>query len=74
MNHQARNELILEKVRELVEDLLVRDRKEDVLLPLGEIEESVGDYIRGVQIWEMTREFEAELLRRIPVPSRTAGV
>lgn len=73
MNVKARNELILEKVRDLAEDLLVRDRKEDVLLPQGEIEAAVGDYVNGIGIWEMVREFESELMRRIPVPKRTAG-
>lgn len=67
MNAKETRELILGKVRELVEDLLVNDRKEDQVLPLGAIEESAADLVNGVAVWEMTQEFEHELLQRLPV-------
>lgn len=68
MNAKETRELILGKVRELVEDLLVNDRKEDPVLPLGAIEESAADLVNGAAVWEMTLEFERELLKRLPVP------
>lgn len=68
MNAKETREYILEKVRELVEDLLVNDRKEDRVLPLGAIEDSAADLVSGVALWEMTLVFERELIKRLPVP------
>jgi hypothetical protein len=61
-----RREIILEKLDQLADALLEGDRKEDSLLPLGEIEAATA--AQEVTIGEMTLRFEERLRGRIPVP------
>jgi len=67
MNANTRRERIFIALDQALEDFLITGRKEDRVLPLGEIEQSVRDW--DVTIAEMTQFFSEWMRARIPVPN-----
>jgi hypothetical protein len=67
----TRRELIIITIRDLVEDFLGDDRKEDEELPRGAIEDAVAKW--DITIGEMALVFEEALRKEIPVPVDEPG-
>jgi hypothetical protein len=65
MNAHTRRERIFAALDGVLEGFLVTDRKEDKVLPLGEIEGAVRDW--DVTVPELVFYVEEWLRRRIPV-------